>query len=102
MWDNKIYRTVSVFSTKIEFSAGSMMCVMPAAFKKVKIYAILRHSFTGKLVITLCHSLLNFSNFDPKLKQNILWIMNKRFNIVWVTNLVTYEKKSKMNQMLST
>lgn len=65
------------------------MCLKPTAFEKGKIYAILRHPFTGKLVIALCVTLFNFSNFYPKIKQNILWIMNKRFNIVWVTNLVT-------------
>jgi hypothetical protein len=36
--------------------------------------------------------MFNFSNFYPKIKQNILWIMNKKFNAVWVTNFITYEK----------
>lgn len=65
------------------------MYVRPIAFKKGKIYATLRDPFTGKLVITLSVTLFNFSYFYPQIKQNILWIMNKRFNIVRVTNLVT-------------
>lgn len=64
--------------------------VRPTAFKKGEkichrktfIYRETSYNF-------MCHSLFNFSNFYPQIKQNILWIMNRRFNIVWVTNLVT-------------
>lgn len=88
--DNETCRNVSVLSIKIEFPAGIMMCVKPTAFQKGKNICHTEATIHRKTSYSfMCHSLFNFSNFYPKIKQNILWIMNKRFNIVWVTNLVT-------------